>query len=98
MGSLSRVQFPERHALENLWRDRMQNARLQLDSAHTRLSALQRATSGTPSLDGNFTYQQAIRAMNLALEEYCRVLQLFTELVVEGTTPNEGEWLRSKPR
>lgn len=74
----------------------MQNARLQLDSAHTRLSALQRATSETASLDGNVTYQQTLRAMNLALEEYCQVLQIFTELLVEGTTPNEAEWLRRK--
>ena len=76
----------------------MRNARLSLDFARNFLKEVQRdfPRESVASADGQFALQKALRAENLALAEYRRVLRIFTDLVVEGTVPDENVWLHRK--
>ncbi len=82
---------PNKQQLEDLWRERLNTAKLRLDFARQYMKEVQRdRNSGDiPGPDGNFAYQKALRAENTALAEYNRVLRVFTKLVVDGKIPDE---------
>ena len=44
-----------------------------------------------PSPDGNHSFRQAVIQENAARREYLRVLQIFTDLVLEGKLPEHTE-------
>ena len=87
----------DRKKLEELWRYRVQDARLRLEFAQHYLREVQRdfGADDIPAADGNFAYQKALRAENFALAAYSRVLRVFTDLVVGGKIPGEGEWAKA---
>lgn len=84
---------PSREALEQLWRNRLNDARLRLDFARTYLREVQRdfKTGDIPSADGDFAYKKALRAENAALAEYHRILVILTELSVNGKLPTDAD-------
>jgi hypothetical protein len=86
---------PNRHAMEDLWRGRLQQTQADLAAARSRADAVQRAALDLPLPDSDFAYRQALRAEAIALWRYRRVLELFTELVLRGAVPGGDEWRRT---
>jgi hypothetical protein len=66
---------PDRKGVEELWRKRLSDARLRLESALKHVKEVQKDLVGAPLLspDGWAPYERALRAENLAFEEYQRV-------------------------
>jgi len=85
---------PDRKLLEELWRDRLNEARLRVELARNFLREIQQDfKNGTmPQPDGDFAFQRAGRAENSALAEYSRVLRVFHDLTVKGKIPDETDW------
>lgn len=85
---------PDRKALEDLWRQRLNDAKLRLDFARNYLSELRRdyPSDDIPAGEYHFSHQQALRGENFALKEYRRVLRILTDLTVHGKVPNEDDW------
>src|SRR4051812_4608452 len=76
-----------RRDLEDLWRERMQIARIRYRIARDACSdAMARQPDAAPP-DGSFGYTQALRAANAALAEYRRLLIIFNDLVINGKMP-----------
>jgi hypothetical protein len=86
-----------RQELENLWRKRVEDAKIQLDFASKYVKEVQRdLKAGTiPSPDGHYAYQHGLRVETLALKHYRRVLNTLNELVLHGKIPDEQEPPRS---
>ena len=82
----------DRTALENLWRQRLNEAKLRLDFASNYVKEIQRDFSSgeLPAPDGHDAYQQALHAESHAIAEYRRILRIFSELVVSGKKPDEA--------
>lgn len=80
----------DRRALERLWRDRLNEARLRLEAATSDLNQTHRdfyASGGLSS--GHFALERAIRVERMALVEYRRILCIFIGLVSSGRVPDE---------
>ena len=69
-----------RYALEELWRDRLQIALRQYQTAKetTRTVQALHAEGLTPPPDGAFAFTQALKAESAALKNYRRLLLIFT--------------------
>ena len=91
MGSTN---LPDRIALEELWRQRRDDAKLRLDFARNFLTeVLKDSPPGViQTSDGTFAYRQAVKAESSALREYARVLRIYHDLVVNGIIPDETTW------
>jgi hypothetical protein len=89
---------PDRKALEELWRSRLNEARLRVELARNFLHEVQRDfQDGTvPQPDGNFAYQRALKAENTALAEYSRILRVYHDLTMAGKIPEESDWPRHR--
>lgn len=78
-----------REELENIWRRKLQAA----EDAYARaLARTQAVKSDLPSMapsDGNFALSQALEFQTRAINEYTRVLQAFTRLILYGEEPVE---------
>jgi len=81
----------KRQQLEDLWRERQQAALAQYRASQvtTRAAQAEHHTLLTPAPDGTFAISQALKRENASLREYCRVLTIFTDLVVYGKMPPE---------
>ena len=76
--------------LEQHWRSRLADAKLRLDFATNYLNEVRQDFEiKDPSPDGQFSCERAIRAQNVALAEYTRILRTFTDLVIDGKIPDE---------
>jgi len=79
--------------LMRLWRARLADAKLQYDFACNFVKEVRRDFSiGDGCPDGQYAYQKAVRGESAALAWYKHVLQLYADLVLRGTVPDEGEW------
>jgi len=80
--------------LERYWRERWQQAKLDLDAARSRvLSVKDDAFAGVAGPDGGYAHARYTRAMmdeTTALVEYSRILRIYTDLVVHGKVPDEA--------
>jgi hypothetical protein len=79
-----------RRTLEDLWRSRLNYAKLQLDLTRNHLKEIQRDLR----VGDKGAYWRAVRAEKLAGVEYHRVLGIFTSLVVDGEIPDESAGTR----
>ncbi len=79
----------ERMAAEQLWNAKVKAAHVLYLEAQIARSSLQVERHYMPRADGSFALQRAIIAENVALAEYYRVLQIFTQLTVHGVRPPE---------
>ena len=87
----------DRKELDELWRNRVAQAKLRFDLARNRTNAIVRDFPlADTSPDGRDGYRHAIRLENLALAEYNRVRQIYADLVTGGAVPDEDEWQRHK--
>jgi hypothetical protein len=84
-----------REALEQLWRNRLKDAKLRLDFARSYLKEVRRDFHDrefpVPSPDGNFAYRKALRAENAALAEYRRILAVVADLFTTGEAPAQQD-------
>src|SRR3954453_13558131 len=80
-----------RRALENLWMQRVNSAQVRYRDAKAETASVQikHAELLTPAPDGTFALGRALTAENAALREYCRVMTIFTDLLVHGKMPDE---------
>jgi len=78
-----------RQDLEDLWRERTNIAlsRYRLAKLECAKAIAEQSHSAPP--DGSFEYRKTLRAENIALAEYRRVLEIFTDLTVSGKRPPE---------
>jgi hypothetical protein len=81
---------PSRQELEEIWRQRVREARLRYEEA----CAAFRSTWGEHfetglSADPTHAIQEARKVESQALAEYVRVLKIFTELVLRGEAPRD---------
>lgn len=87
----------DRRVLEDLWRERLSDARLRLDFARNYLGEVGHDPLGdSPAPDGHFAFQRAIKAERFALPEYIRILRLFSDLVMNGIVPDEDAFRRAQ--
>ena len=88
-----------RKALEDLWRTRVNAAKLRLESARDHLNEVRRdfGRGAVARRHVGLVYQKALRAEKYAVRQCRRVLEIFTDLVISGKRPNESEWPRGKP-
>jgi hypothetical protein len=80
---------PIRQDLENLWRKRVADAKVQLDLASNYLREVQAVLKSgiIPLTDGQYAYHHAQRAEILALTHYQSVLNTWSVLVLTGKIP-----------
>jgi hypothetical protein len=78
-----------RRAMEKLWKDRSEDAKLKFDQACRELREVERAISSGTTEESAYVYRNAVRAETAALVEYARVLRAYTDLVAYGMIPNE---------
>lgn len=82
---------PERQRMEEIWLERLRDAKLRLDFARNYFKEVQGDFSLLPPSDGQYALKRALRAENVALAEYHRVLRIYADLT-KGIMPNEDEW------
>ena len=76
------------HTLEALWK-RIEEARLQVQSARTRRAGVEDDRDGMPSVDGHFAYRQALRTETLAVSSYLHGLQEYRAAL--SSVPQQAE-------
>lgn len=88
---------PDRKALEELWLNRLNDAKLRVDFARNYVIEVEHdfLAPDLPGADGNVAYGRARRAENLALSEYNHILGIVGALVLRGVIPDETDWLKS---
>lgn len=87
----------DREALEELWRQRVKDAKLRVDFARIYREEIARDFPAKErNADGHFAHQRALTAENLALEEYDRILRIYTNLIVNGILPDPNEWRKAR--
>ena len=78
---------PTRQELQNLWGDRVKEARRHYQEAKQRFRIVLAESKDMPSLDGSFAVRQAREKEALALRAYRRVLAIFNDLIFYGKRP-----------
>ena len=81
---------PTRSQLENVWRDRVKEAKRHYREAKQGCRTALAESQDMPSQDGYFAVRQAQRTETLALREYGRVLRIFNDLTFYGKRPAES--------
>lgn len=83
----------DREALEALWLERLNRAKSRADFAHCHVMAVKKdiAANALSPADGHLALVSAVRAENVALEEFHQVLNIFADLVVKGIKPKEND-------
>ena len=81
--------IPNRQELEDEWRRRVAEAKLELDMARAYLVEVQRDLKNglVSSSDGDYAYQHALRAETRALGRYRDVLAILSDLMAHGKIP-----------
>ena len=84
-----------RHALEECWRKRVEEARGRYLYAKNESAQVIEAQAGrlTPFPDGSFAVKRALRLERYALAEYVRTLRTFSDLVMNKEI--RDEWSQS---
>ena len=80
-----------RQTLEDAWKNRfhLTATRYRLAANATRVLLAEQQSELTPSPDGSFAYRQALQIERQLLQEYRRVLGIFTDLVMGRRIPEE---------
>lgn len=88
---------PDRKLLEEIWRQRLNDAKLRLDFTRNYLQEVRQdySAGSIPENVEHAAHEQALRAEEVALAEYSQVLRIYDDLTTRGIIPDEDEWLRS---
>ncbi len=73
--------------LEAIWHQKLNEAEEAYGIALANIEKVQAEYKSMPTSDGNFALQQALTFQEMARDEYTRVLQTFTRLVLYGEEP-----------
>jgi len=84
-----------RQILEDRWRRQVQFAYSRYQTAKEAVNEAREIRADAPSPDGVFALSHALRIEAAALAEYKRVLQMFTDLLIDGKIPREERTGRS---
>lgn len=89
---------PDRKVLEELWRQRLNDARLRVDFAVDFAAEVhgEHPSGDIPESEYHLAQQQALRGENFAQAQYNLVLRSYTDLLVHGIIPDEAGWLKSQ--
>ena len=89
---------PNRRDLEELWLNRLSDAKLRLEFARNYVIEVKQdfLSPDIPGADGHFAFRQALRAESAAFSEYNLVLRIFSDLALRGIVPDEAEWLKAQ--
>ena len=80
---------PDLKQLKELWRGRLNDAKLQLDFARS-------FTGEDKDLTSTATHRRRLVGEDKAEAEYVRVLRIYNDLMTLGKIPDETEWSRGK--
>lgn len=69
--------------LHAVWREKWMQAKTNLEFARIHFSEIERVAN-VPEED----YQRSLQALTVAVNEYTRVLQIYTDLTVHGKIPD----------
>ena len=82
--------FADAHvAMEAIWRERLENARVRHEAAKAALQVARERQSQLTSPDDTFAVDHALRAEHHSLAEFKGLLTIFNGLVVHGKIPEE---------
>ena len=82
-------QKQSRAELQQVWRTRLTESRTSYDLSVAQCrKVLKEQKFGMPAPDGSFAVRQAHLQESAARNDYMRVLQIFTDLVVRGKIPD----------
>jgi hypothetical protein len=86
-------------AVVELWRQRLRDAKLRVDFAHSFVLEVRRdfPSVNTKTSDGTYAWQRALRMEIEALADYRHVMGIYRKLILEGKAPEESEWRRHAP-
>ena len=73
-----------------MWLKRLHDAKLRVDFARNYFNEVHRDLSSLPLSDGQFALGRAVHAENVALQQYNRVLGIYTNLI-KGIMPTEDD-------
>ena len=77
----------DRSSLEELWHNRLNEARFRLDLAHNYAINLRASFPAILTSVERFAVAEAIRAESVALTEHSRILRIYADLVIDGKDP-----------
>ena len=80
----------EQGEVEGYWREQWETAKLDLDAARAQVESIKDAC-GAPGPGGAYAYASALNRETAALIEYSRVLRIYTDLMVHGKRPDDGD-------
>lgn len=80
---------PERIRLNNLWRERCEQALARYRAAKVATESAYGVAESIPVADGGFAFRRAAMLENQALVEYRRILEIFSAVSVRGEKPPE---------
>ena len=87
------------HALERVWRSRVQDAKLRLEFAQNYVNEIVRDLESQGRVDAvavAAAYKDALQAETTALVEYRRVQAILEDLITNGVVPDDSEWLKRR--
>jgi hypothetical protein len=89
---------PDCRKVEQLWLNRLNDVKLRLEFARSYANEVERdhSSGDIPENERQFARYAALRAENIALAMYNRVLRIYKNLAVNGIVPDEDEWLKSQ--
>ena len=91
----SRMSNPasERKVLEEFWLERLNDAKVRLDFVRNYVDEVRYDLStGVIREDVEKFSNKSMRLQGFALEKYCRVLRIYTDLMAHGIIPDEADW------
>jgi hypothetical protein len=85
------------NAIHQLWRIRLNDARLGLHDAQRIVDEVKRdlAANNIPFPDSSYAYRKAVNEETFALRRFNQVLGVYKELVINGTIPDEDDWRKT---
>ena len=78
----------DRSELEQHWKARWQEAKLNLEAARAQVESVKDLCIGP---DGRYAYRSALAQETAALISYSKVLRIYTDLVVHGKLPDNND-------
>lgn len=76
-----------REQIEAIWREKLHQAEQAYGTALAHTQKVQAEYDSMPPSDGNLALEKAFRQQSQAMDEYVRVLQTFTRLILHGEQP-----------
>lgn len=80
----------EQGEVEGYWREQWTRAKVDLEAARAHVESI-KDSCGVHGPDGAYAYASALNQETASLIEYSRVLRIYTDLMVHGRRPEDGD-------